>query len=102
MNEEQIRELINRRRRQILVHSIIYYELDDCLVSDNQWAMWALELEKLQAEYPDTAKSCVYADEFANFEHSSGYNLPLKDPWGVHKARYLISCRDRKAKGETS
>ena len=101
MTEEQIRELINRRRRQILVHSVIYYELDDCLVSVNQWAEWALEHEKLQEEYPDIAKTCIYADEFKTFEHSSGYNLPLRDPWAVRKARQLISYRDRKAKGET-
>ena len=28
MDVEKISELINRRRRQILVHSIIYYKMD--------------------------------------------------------------------------
>lgn len=99
MTKDDIHELINRRRRQILVHSIIYYEFDDCLISDNQWAEWAQELENLQRDYPDIADECDYATAFYGFEHSSGYNLPLRDPWGVNKARYLIALRDR-MKGE--
>ena len=102
MTKDEIRELITRRRRQILVHSIIYYKLDDCIVSDNQWAEWAVELEELQNDYPDIADECPFADAFEGFEHSSGYNLPLDNPWGVRKARYLIDLRDRKLKGEKS
>ena len=99
MTEDQIRELITRRRRQILVHSIIYYKLDDCIVSDNQWAEWAVELEELQNKYPDIAEDCPYAEAFEGFEHSSGYSLPLEDPWGVRKARYLLALNAR-MKGE--
>lgn len=100
MDKDQIAELITRRRRQILVHSIIYYKLDDCIVSDNQWAEWALELEELQAKYPDIADECPFADAFEGFEHSSGYNLPLDDPWGVRKGKQLIEWRDARLKGE--
>lgn len=99
MTEDQIKELITRRRRQILVHSIIYYKLDNCIVSDNQWAEWAVELEELQAKYPDIAEDCPYAEDFQGFEHSSGYSLPLEDPWGVRTARYLLDLCDR-MKGE--
>lgn len=100
MLNTKIAELITRRRRQILVHSIIYYKLNDSLVTDAQWAAWALELEDLQRHYPDVAKECPYAEAFEGFEHSSGYNLPLNDPWGVRKARLLIEWRDAKLKGE--
>lgn len=89
-----IAELINRRRRQILVHSIIYYKLDDNIIPDSKWAEWALELENLQRDYPDIAEKCVYAKAFENFEHSSGYNLPLDDSWGVLTARKLLQLRD--------
>ena len=94
MTKDDIAELITRRRRQILVHSIIYYELDDCLVSDNQWAEWAVELENLQKQYPDIADECIYADAFLGFEHSTGHTLPLRDPWGLRKARQLLAWRD--------
>ena len=96
MNDvEKIRELINRRRRQILVHSVIYYRMNDNLISDDQWAKWALELETLQNNYPEIANTCIYAEDFLDFDHSTGCNLPLADPWANHKARQLISFRDR-------
>ena len=78
MNE--IAELINRRRRQVLVHSVLYYRMDENLVSDSQWAAWAVELEELQKKYPEIAKEVSYAEAFADFEHSSGYNLPYMIP----------------------
>lgn len=91
VDTEEIAELINRRRRQILVHSIIYYKMDDNIVSDSQWSMWAKELAELQAKYPEIAKNCWYADDFEGFEGSSGYDLPLDDPWAEQKARYLLA-----------
>lgn len=91
VDTEEIAELINRRRRQVLVHSVIYYTLDDNIVSDSQWSLWAKELADLQNKYPDVAKTCWMADEFDGFEGSSGYDLPLDDPWAISKARYLLS-----------
>lgn len=93
---EQIEELITRRRRQILVHSIIYYKLNNNLVSDAQWASWASELEALQQQYSNIAASCPYADAFKDFDHSTGMNLPLDDPWGVRTAKYLLSVKERR------
>lgn len=90
VDNEEIAELINRRRRQVLVHSIIYYNMDDNIVSDSQWSKWAVELAELQNKYPNIAKTCWYADEFDGFEGSSGYDLPLDDPWATNKARYLL------------
>lgn len=91
MTNDQIAELINRRRRQILVHSVIYYRMNDNLITDAQWAQWAVELEDLQSRYPDIAEKCPYAEEFKGFDHSTGYNLPLDDSWAVNKARQLLA-----------
>lgn len=96
ISNEEISELINRRRRQILVHSIIYYNMDDNLISDSQWSMWAKELASLQERYPAIAENCVYADAYEGFDGSSGFDLPLDDPWAMHKAKYLLSLRDRR------
>ena len=90
MTNEQIAELIARRRRQILVHSVLYYRMNENLVSDAQWAEWAVELEDLQRRYPDIAAKGPYAKDFETFDHSTGYNLPLDDPWAVNKARQLL------------
>ena len=90
MNDEEIAELITRRRRQLLVHSIIYYRMNESLISDATWTKWAVELEKLQHDYPEIAKACPYTDAFEAFDHSTGYDLPLGDAWGVRKANQLL------------
>ena len=92
----QIKELISRRRRQILVHSVIYYRLNDNLIDDTTWSKWAVELEKLQNQYPKIAAECPLAKEFINFDHSTGMSLPLDDQWAVRTARYLLSIAHEK------
>ena len=91
-----IAKLITRRRRQILVHSVIYYRLNDNIISDQQWSEWALELENLQTKYPDIASECPLADAFEGFDHSTGENLPLDDPWALSKAQYLLMLRGKR------
>lgn len=80
MTKNEAKELIKKRRDQILIHSCIYYELNESLITDNQWATWAKELVKLQTKYPDIAKNLPWAKAFENFDASTGYNLPLRDP----------------------
>ncbi len=92
----QIKELINRRRRQVLVHSVIYYKLNANLIDDTTWSKWALELEELQNQYPKIAAECHLAKEFENFDHSTGMSLPLDDPWAMRTAQYLLSIARRK------
>lgn len=96
IDPKEIEELINRRRRQILVHSIIYYKMDSNIISDRQWSEWAVELDELQKKYPNIAKHCVYAEDFEDFDPSTGYSLPLDDPWAIHKARYLLELHSMK------
>ena len=99
-SRKSIAELLNRRRRQILVHSIIYYKMNDNLISDSTWSAWATELEELQAEYPEIAAKEPYAKEFKDFDHSTGMNLPLNDPWAVNKARQLIALKNKGTYGQ--
>ena len=98
MTQEEIAELIARRRRQLLVHSIIYYQMNDNLITDDQWAKWALELEELQRDYPEIAKQCPRAKDFEDFDHSTGYNLPLNDPYAIATARRLLDIKYKKEK----
>lgn len=100
MTDEQIAELITRRRRQILVHSIIYYKFNDNIISDSTWSAWAMELADLQRKYPEIAATLPYSEAYSDFDGSSGYHLPLDDPWGVRKALYLIELRNKELKGE--
>jgi hypothetical protein len=88
---DDITSLINRRRRQILVHSVIYYEFNENLISDSTWSKWAAELDELHKKYPEIARGCFMADAFSDFDPSSGFNLPLNDSWAVNKAKQLLN-----------
>lgn len=93
MSNEEIAKLIEKRRRQVLVNSVVYYRFGDNLISDETWIQWAVELEELQRKYPDIAKKVWYAEVFEGFDHSTGQNLPLDDPWAVNKAWHLLEYR---------
>ena len=66
-------ELIGRRRRQLAVHSYIYYELNDNLISDHTWQQWANELMDLQAFNPDYTDD--YDQWFENWDGTTGFHL---------------------------
>jgi NAD-dependent DNA ligase len=69
---QTIEEKIKQRRRQMLVHSYIYYELDQNIVSDAQWAKWAKELQQLQKDYPEESKKVEEYEQFKDWDGSSG------------------------------
>lgn len=93
VQSEAIKAKIEQRRRQIMVHSYIYYEMDDSLVSDAQWSQWAKELVWLTQEFPDIAKECVYSKEFDGFEGSTGFDF--KYPENIkNRAAKLIAHKD--------
>ena len=87
---EWVKERIEYLRKKLLVHSIIYYRLNENLIPDEKWAEWALELEQLTQEYPRIAQNAFLAEGFKDFDHSTGYNLPLETPWAVQKAMELV------------
>ena len=102
MNKTQIAELIKRRRLQLLIHSCIYYEYNMNLVSDNQWAVSSSAvgtdgLEELQVKYPKIAEQVIWAEAFKDFDHSTGYNLPTRDPWVMGRAKWMMECYERRS-----
>lgn len=88
MNERVV-ELIGRRRRQILVHSYIYYNMDESIVSDVKWNKWAHELAKLQQKWPEEAAEAPFSDKFEGFDGSTGFDLDMTDPWIAEMAARL-------------
>ena len=87
---QKIKDLIQRRRLQLLVHSCIYYELDQNIISDKQWDEWARELVQLQKDYPEESKEVIWYDAFKDWDASTGAFLPIKDEWVVRKSKQLI------------
>lgn len=90
--DNPIASKIQQRRYQILVHSLIYYELDMNIVSDAKWAEWGQELVALQTSYPDIANKVIFAEAFKSFDGSTGFNLPYKDEQVVNIAYRLLNC----------
>ncbi|WP_443794448.1 DNA ligase LigA-related protein [Dialister hominis] len=88
--KEQLKCLIERRQRQILVHSIIYYKYDQNIISDYTWSKWAKELYEMQRANPDIAKDTVLYDIFKDFDYSTGSNLPIDHEWGNAIANRLM------------
>ena len=87
---------IHRRRYQILVHSLLYYELDINLVSDAKWAEWGRELVELQNAHPDIASQVIFAEAFKSFDGSTGFHLPFTDKQVINIA-YRLLKRERSA-----
>lgn len=91
MNNSEIRSLIKKRRLQMLVHSCIYYELDESVISDHQWQSWADELAELIQKYPDLNRKIDQFDQyFSDWDGSSGFNLPHLNPWVLGKATGVL------------
>lgn len=94
---KQIVELIKRRRLQTLVHSVVYYKLDEAIISDAEWTKRAKQLVELQRDYPEESKEAPLFDMFCDFDYSTGMNLVYKaDDAAIGKARYLIAIRGGK------
>ena len=91
--DDPIANKIQRRRYQMLVHSLLYYELDINLVSDTTWSSWAKELCELQKTYPDTASRVIFSEAFKGFDGSTGFNLPFRDKQVINIAFRLLKMQ---------
>lgn len=92
---EEVVALIRRRRRQLIVHSCIYYELNTNLISDHTYDSWAKELANLHKQYGVVKINCYdeyFKDWIAGVASTySGYQLPLRDPDIYSLALRLVS-----------
>ena len=94
--EDCIKALILRRRLQVWVHSMIYYNLNANIVSDAVWSRQAEDLECRQTMSQELAAQVEYADVFEGFDHSTGANLPTNNAHINSKAAYLLNVVQNK------
>lgn len=97
--EENIKHFITRRR-QILVHSCIYYRYNSSIISDSLYDRWCQELEWLQKQYPEIAKKCDWADAFKDYVSYTGFNLPIGHPDINRVAQRLLRIHREKGGGK--
>jgi hypothetical protein len=86
---QTLSEKIRQRRTQMLVHSYLYYVLDENVIDDHKWQEWADELTELQKQ-----KKVIgfYDKEFSDWTGATGTHLPF-DPWVIQRAKVLLSSK---------
>lgn len=94
--ELPVASLIQRRRLQMLVHSKIYYDFNNSIITDKQFDDWGRELVGLQQKHPEVAKEICYHDAFKDWDASTGTFLPLQDEWVVRKATQILAIAEKK------
>jgi hypothetical protein len=77
MEEDKVLALINRRQRQILVHSYLYYKLNENIWNDSQFDQASVELVQLMKEHSEKAKESQWYNDFKDWDGSSGFDLPF-------------------------
>lgn len=97
MVQQTIQEKIKQRRRQMLVHSYLYYEKNTNIISDSVWSKWAMELVHLQSEYPKESAEVEFADQFQDWDGSSGAFLKFPESI-ISVAEHLLSYSEKKSR----
>lgn len=79
----KIREYLHRKRMQMIVHSIIYYRMDENVISDTAWQTWANQLAAVQNHYPQYTDIGFHDALFKGWDGSTGMHLDLPEYYGV-------------------
>mgnify|MGYP001523630493 CR=1 FL=1 len=99
---EDIKALIKRRRLQLIIHSCIYYRLNNNLITDATYDKWARELAKLHQKYGVIKINCYdeYFNDwvFALGKTYSGFQLPINNSEIIALAGDLISYEHKNVK----
>lgn len=83
-------QLINQRRRQLHVHSLIYYHFNTSIITDAVFDQYAKELVVLYIQYPELVDEGYLHSVFKGWTGDTGMHLPLKeDAWQT--AEWLIN-----------
>lgn len=63
-------------QRYIIVHSYIYYELNDNYISDREYDAKSKELTKYKNDYPELWKNSMYHKQFGDdYNGATGFTL---------------------------
>lgn len=62
----------------VILHSIIYYELDKSIVSDYMFDNNCKQLVQMMQEYPGELTQTTYFYMMSDFDGSTGFDLPGK------------------------
>ena len=93
-------EKINTLQRRIIIYSIIYYELDESIISDKEFDSIARQLVKLQKQNKKDLNKSEYYYCMKDFDGSTGFDLfnRLKECdriYLTHLAKYILSLYNK-------
>lgn len=91
--------LITQRRTQLVVHSYLYYVLDQPIVSDDKWQDWADQLVQLQRDYPGPVDDLD--PDFADWTGDTGVHLPRGGAVHAHAMHLLKLHENPELRGDS-
>lgn len=80
---------INHLENMILIHSYIYYRKGDSIWDDFTYDDHCKELARLLKDYPEEAEKSKWSNAFEDYDASTGFDLPIDNPWVIQKAEYV-------------
>ena len=80
---------LNRLRRKVIVHSIVYYRFNKNLLQDFEYDHLCVQLYEFQLQNPELCGQGVFAEEFVNYSPATGMNF-INNEWGVMAAERLL------------
>lgn len=80
-------EVIKRLRRNMIIHSTLYYYYDDPVISDDMWQSMADDLTEIQGMFPEPIG--YYDELFADWNGSTGMHVALTTPYWISEALYI-------------
>lgn len=97
--ENKVCELIKRRRLQMLIHSIVYEQFNESIISDRQWDIWAKELYDLQEKHPKESRKVWGCDIFYDWTGDTASIIANRaDEKAIGKAKYILSISRKRSK----
>lgn len=88
-----ILDRIAQRRRQIIVHSCIYYHFNKNVISDIEYDNLSKELVDLQIRFPKISEEAALFKYFKDWHTdiaTSGFNLPYNNIKVITRAKKVI------------
>lgn len=76
IEEATPQQIIDFYQRYIIVHSHIYYEMDDNFISDKQYDETARYLVSMKNQYPEEWRNSMYYKQFGDdYDGTTGFDL---------------------------
>lgn len=83
-------QLLQQRIRQFLIHSFLYYQLGETVISDAQYDMICQELQNLLSRHPEDQSEYRKIVEQSLGQEASGFSIKNYPPHIISSAIHLL------------